>query len=221
MLNEMMHRPIIDKAVLTFLREQQQPLKGPLGDFEKQVREAGVPVIPPETVNFFKVLLKIMRPKRILEVGTAVGFSTTLMALNTPETTKITTIDRFDVMLTQARQTFKKFALEERVQLLAGDAADLLPKLTATYDWIFLDSAKAKYISFLPDCLRLLNTHGVLLIDDVMQGGTVLKPDSEIKHKNRSIHRNLNRLFTRVFEDDTLSSSILPLGDGLLMITKN
>lgn len=216
----MMHRPIIDTAVLSFLRQSQQPLTGRLKALETAVHEAGVPVIPHETVNFFKVLLKMKVPNRILEIGTAVGFSALLMAENTPATTQITTIDRYDVMIEAALANFKKFGMTDRITLKQGDAAEILPTLTDSYDLIFMDSAKAKYVSFLPYCLKRLAPQGVLLIDDVLQGGTVLQPMSEIKHKNHSIHKHLNELFETVFNDPGLDSSLVPLGDGLLMITQ-
>lgn len=220
MRNEMMHKPVVDTEVLSFLRQGQQPLSGPLKTLEDEVHVKGLPVIPHETVNFFRVLLKITRPKSILEVGTAVGFSAILMAQNTPETTKITTIDRFDVMIQHAQENFEKFNLNDRITLLQGDAADILPTLHSGYDFIFLDSAKAKYVDFLPYCLQLLSPNGILLIDDVLQGGTVLKPIEQIRHKNKGIHRKLNQLFDLVFHDETLVSSLIPVGDGLLMITK-
>ncbi|MFD1670573.1 O-methyltransferase [Agrilactobacillus yilanensis] len=220
MRNEMMHRPVIDPDVLAFLRQDQQPLSGDLKKLEEHAHAVGNPVIPHETVNFFRVLLKVARPQSILEVGTAIGFSALLMAQNTPASTKITTIDRFDIMIKHAQANFKKFKMTDRIQLLQGDAADILPTLQPSYDFIFLDSAKAKYIDFLPYCLNLLSDTGILLIDDVLQGGTVLQPIEEIKHRHKNIHRNLNALFETVFHDDSLVSSLIPVGDGLLMITK-
>lgn len=220
MRNEMMHKPVIDQSVLSFLRLGQQPLSGQLKALEDDAHEKGLPVIPHETVNFFRVLLKTLQPQNILEVGTAVGFSALLMAENTPATTKITTIDRFDIMIQHATENFEKFKMTDKITLLQGDAANILPTLHAGYDFIFLDSAKAKYVEFLPYCLQLLAPNGILLIDDVLQGGTVLQPIENIKHKNRSIHRKLNQLFDLVFQDETLVSSLIPMGDGLLLIAK-
>ncbi|MCH4172434.1 MAG: O-methyltransferase [Lactobacillus sp.] len=220
MRNEMMHRPVIDENILNFLRHQQQPLTGPLKEFEDEVHAQGVPVIPHETVNFFRVLLRILEPQKILEIGTAVGFSAIMMALSTPATTKITTIDRYDEMIQAAQANFKRFELTQRIELLQGDAVDILPTLQPTYDFIFMDSAKSKYVTFLPRCLELLSDRGILLIDDIFQGGTVLQPLSTIKHRNHGIHKNLNKLFETVFNDPALISSVLPLGDGLLLVTK-
>jgi predicted O-methyltransferase YrrM len=110
--------------------------------------------------------------------------------------------------------------LTDQVTLLEGQAADILPTLTGPYDFIFMDSAKSKYIEFLPECLRLLRNGGVLMVDDIFQGGTILQPDEEIPRGKRAIHRKLNEFLRVVMKHPDLTSSILPLGDGVILITK-
>lgn len=221
MRNEMMYRPIINEDILHYLRTEQKQLTGSLGELEELAHENGVPVIPHETVVFLQFLLKQKQPKNVLEIGTAIGFSASLMAETLGEDAKITTIDRFPVMIEKAKKNFEKLGLTDQVTLLEGDAADLLSSLEGPYDFIFMDSAKSKYITFLPECLRLLSDDGVLMVDDVFQAGTVLQPIEEIPHKNRSIHRHLNEFLEEITKSSELTSTLLPLGDGVALISKN
>lgn len=220
MRNEMMYRPIINEDILHYLRTEQKQLTGALGELEELAHENGVPVIPHETVVFLQFLLKQKQPKNVLEIGTAIGFSASLMAETLGKDAKITTIDRFPVMIEKAKANFTKLGLEDQVTLLEGDAADLLSTLEGTYDFIFMDSAKSKYITFLPECLRLLSEDGVLMVDDIFQAGTVLQPIEEIPRKNRSIHRHLNEFLEEVTKSPELTSTLLPLGDGVALISK-
>lgn len=221
MRNEMMYRPIINEDILHYLRTEQKQLSGSLGELEELAHENGVPVIPHETVVFLQFLLKQKQPKNVLEIGTAIGFSASLMAETLGEDAKITTIDRFPVMIEKAKKNFEKLGLTDQVTLLEGDAADLLSSLEGPYDFIFMDSAKSKYITFLPECLRLLSDDGVLMVDDVFQAGTVLQPIEEIPRKNRSIHRHLNEFLEEITKSSELTSTLLPLGDGVALISKN
>ena len=221
MRNEMMYRPIINEDILHYLRTEQKQLTGSLGELEELAHENGVPVIPHETVVFLQFLLKQKQPKNVLEIGTAIGFSASLMAETLGEDAKITTIDRFTVMIEKAKKNFEKLGLTDQVTLLEGDAADLLSSLEGPYDFIFMDSAKSKYITFLPECLRLLSDDGVLMVDDVFQAGTVLQPIEEIPRKNRSIHRHLNEFLEEITKSSELTSTLLPLGDGVALISKN
>lgn len=221
MRNEMMYRPIINEDILHYLRTEQKQLTGLLGELEELAHENGVPVIPHETVVFLQFLLKQKQPKNVLEIGTAIGFSASLMAETLDEDAKITTIDRFPVMIEKAKKNFEKLGLTDQVTLLEGDAADLLSSLEGPYDFIFMDSAKSKYITFLPECLRLLSDDGVLMVDDVFQAGTVLQPIEEIPRKNRSIHRHLNEFLEEITKSSELTSTLLPLGDGVALISKN
>lgn len=221
MRNEMMYRPIINEDILHYLRTEQKQLTGSLGDLEALAHENGVPVIPHETVVFLQFLLKQKQPKRVLEIGTAIGFSASLMAESLGKEAKITTIDRFPVMIEKAKANFEKLGLADQVTLLEGDAADILSTLEGPYDFIFMDSAKSKYIAFLPECLRLLSDDGVLMVDDIFQAGTVLQPIEDIPRKNRSIHRHLNEFLEVVTTSPELTSTLLPLGDGVALISKN
>lgn len=216
----MMHRPIVMQKVVDFMREGQLDFEGGLGEIEAYANELGIPIVPHETAKFLDFFTATMQPSQVLEIGTAIGFSASLMAQHLQADGHLTTIDRYEKMYERAKENFKKLGLEDRITLIEGDAADVLPTLEGSYDLIFMDSAKAKYIEFYPECMRLLRQGGVLIIDDVFQGGTVLDDEAEIPKRVRKIHRKLNELFDTVLNDKSNRSTLVPLGDGLLMVRK-
>lgn len=220
MQNEMMYRPIVNRQVLNFMRTRQGEFLGALGELEAEAHQLGIPIIPHETAKFIDLLCMIYHPQQILEIGTAVGFSASLMAQHLGPNGQVTTIDRYDLMANRAKENFAKLGLTDKIKLIEGDAVDVLPKLTGPYDLIFMDSAKAKYVEFLPECLRLLKQGGLLLIDDVFQAGTVFDAEDQIPKRVRKIHRKLNELLDVVEANPDLRESYLPLGDGLLIVRK-
>ena len=141
------------------------------------------------------------------------------MAEHAPQA-QITTIDRNPEMVELAKANFAKYDSHQQITLLEGDAMDLLETLEDSYDLVFMDSAKSKYVVFLPQVLKRLNPGGLVLIDDVFQGGDVAKPFEDIKRGQRAIYRGLHSLFDATLDSPDLTASLLPLGDGLLMIRK-
>lgn len=221
MLNEMMDRPIVMDKVLDFMRTRQQDFTGPVREIQAYAQERKMPIIPHETAVFIDFLLSLVQPYQVLEVGTAVGFSAALMAQRLAPGGQVTTIERNPRMSQRAAKHFSRYGLDAQIRLLEGDAQDILPVLEAdSYDVIFMDSAKAKYVEFLPECYRLLKAGGILMIDDIFQGGTVLDDLAEIPRRARTIHRKLNALLDTVLDDAAKPSCILPLGDGLLVLAK-
>ena len=218
--NEMMDRPVVQKEIVEFLREKQKPLTGKLGEIERAANERRVPIIPHETVVFLNLLLGQLKPEKILEIGAAIGFSSSLMAQHVGKDGHVTTIDRYDVMIEKAKKNYETLGLTDKITLLEGQAAEILPALTEPFDFIFMDSAKSKYHDFLPECIRLLKIDGMLVVDDVLQGGTILLPDEEVPKRTKAIHRKLNSFLDVVMSHPSLESSIVPLGDGLLLIVK-
>ena len=221
MRNEMMHRPVLKDEVLDLVRNRQNKVSGTLGEIQAQATIDNVPIIPNETASFLRFFLKQIKAKNVLEVGTAIGFSASLMLDAMGEGSHVTTIDRFDVMIKKAKANFEKLGVQEQVTLLEGNAKEVLPTLEGPYDFIFMDSAKSKYIEFLPECLRLLKVDGVLMIDDVFQAGTIMHDIKEIPRSQRTIYRKLNELYDVVLNHEDLTVTILPLGDGVLMISKD
>lgn len=215
-----MRRPVVKEEIVSFMRTKQKQNESFLAEIEAFARQENIPIIQHEVVAYFRVLLQTIQPKAILEVGTAIGFSALLMAENVP-TASITTIDRNPEMIELAKKNFEKYDSRHQISLLEGDAADILSTLNQEFDFVFLDSAKSKYIVFLPEILRNLKVGGIIIIDDVFQGGDIAKPIEEVRRGQRTIYRGLHKLFQATLDHPDLSASLIPLSDGLLMIRKN
>ena len=157
---------------------------------------------------------------RVLEVGTAVGFSAILMSELIPADGRITTIENYEKRIPLAKDNFRRAGKEEVITLLEGDALDILPTLTEEYDFIFMDAAKGQYIHFLPQVLRLLKRGGVLLSDNVMQDGTVIESRFAVERRDRTIHARMREYLYELKHHDLLQTSILPLGDGVALSVK-
>lgn len=215
-----MRRPVVKEEIVSFMRERQAPVTDALKELEEFARRENIPIIPHETVAFFRLFLQTMQPKSILEIGTAIGFSALLMAEQVPDA-KIITIDRNEEMIGFAKENFARFDQRKQITLLEGDAVDLLEHIEQRFDLIFMDSAKSKYIVFLPEVLKRLEVGGVVILDDIFQGGDVARDIMEVRRGQRTIYRGLQRLFDATLDHPGLTASLIPLGDGILMIRKN
>ena len=218
--NHNMRRPVVKEEIVSFMRERQAPVTDALKELEEFARRENIPIIPHETVAFFRLFLQTMQPKSILEIGTAIGFSALLMAEQVPDA-RITTIDRNVEMIGFAKENFARFDQRNQITLLEGDAVDLLEHIEQRFDLIFMDSAKSKYIVFLPEVLKRLEVGGVVILDDIFQGGDVARDIMEVRRGQRTIYRGLQRLFDATLDHPGLTASLIPLGDGILMIRKN
>lgn len=218
--NHNMRRPVVKEEIVSFMRERQAPVTDALKELEEFARRENIPIIPHETVAFFRLFLQTMKPKSILEIGTAIGFSALLMAEQVPDA-KIMTIDRNEEMIGFAKENFARFDQRKQITLLEGDAVDLLEHIEQRFDLIFMDSAKSKYIVFLPEVLKRLEVGGVVVLDDIFQGGDVARDIMEVRRGQRTIYRGLQRLFDATLDQPGLTASLIPLGDGILMIRKN
>ena len=218
--NHNMRRPVEKEEIVSFMRERQAPVTDALKELEEFARRENIPIIPHETVAFFRLFLQTMQPKSILEIGTAIGFSALLMAEQVPDA-KIMTIDRNEEMIGFAKENFARFDQRKQITLLEGDAVDLLEHIEQRFDLIFMDSAKSKYIVFLPEVLKRLEVGGVVILDDIFQGGDVARDIMDVRRGQRTIYRGLQRLFDATLDHPGLTASLIPLGDGILMIRKN
>ena len=218
--NHNMRRPVVKHEIVEFMRHRQKQVTGSLKELENFARKENIPIIPHETVAYFRFLMETIQPKNILEIGTAIGFSALLMAEHSPKS-KITTIDRNPEMIGFAKENFAKFDQRKQITLLEGDAVDVLSTLTETYDFVFMDSAKSKYIIFLPEILKHLEVGGVVVLDDIFQGGDIARDIMEVRRGQRTIYRGLQRLFDATLDNSGLTATLVPLGDGILMMRKN
>ena len=215
-----MRRPVVKHEIVEFMRHRQKQVTGSLKELENFARKENIPIIPHETVAYFRFLMETIQPKNILEIGTAIGFSALLMAEHSPKS-KITTIDRNPEMIGFAKENFAKFDQRKQITLLEGDAVDVLSTLTETYDFVFMDSAKSKYIIFLPEILKHVEVGGVVVLDDIFQGGDIARDIMEVRRGQRTIYRGLQRLFDATLDNSGLTATLVPLGDGILMLRKN
>ena len=185
-----------------------------LDKIEQEALNAFVPIVRREMQSFLKVLLAVRRPIRILEVGTAVGFSALLFCEYAPEGAQITTIEKYEKRIPVARENFRRGGKEAQITLLEGDAAEILSSLTETYDFIFMDAAKGQYIHFLPDVMRLLEVGGVLVSDNVLQDGDIIESHYVVERRNRTIYKRMREYLYELKHDERLITSIVPIGDG-------
>ena len=186
-----------------------------LDRIEEEALASGVPVIRRETQSLLRFLLDAHRPMRILEVGTAVGFSALFMSEYAPDGCRITTIENYEKRIPIARQNFVRAGRTDQITLLEGDALEVLKGLEGSYDLIFVDAAKAQYITYLPEVLRLLTAGGILVSDNVLQDGDIIESRFAVERRNRTIHARMREYLYALTHHEELTTSILPLGDGV------
>ena len=211
---------IVDERMVTFIHSLETENSEILETIEKEALETIVPIIRKEMQSFLKVLLSIQKPLKILEVGTAVGFSALLMSEYAPEGCTITTIEKYEKRIPIARENFKRAGKEEVITLLEGDALEILKGLQESYDFIFMDAAKAQYIYYMPEVIRLLGKGGILVSDNVLQDGDIIESRFAVERRNRTIHSRMREYLYALKHEERLLTSIIPLGDGVAVSVK-
>ncbi len=205
-----------------YIELTSMPLTDELEKVKSEALEGGIPIIRPSVCGLLRFLMGYVKPAKILEVGTAVGFSALLMheyALGA----QITTIENYEPRLIKARENFSKYAGDDKpgITLLEGDAEKILPTLkSGEYDFIFLDSAKAQYITFLPELIRLLTPGGMLVSDNCLQDGDVIESRYAVRRRDRTIHDRMRMYLSEVASNPQLKSAILPMADGVTISYK-
>ena len=211
---------IVDERIVTFINSMETENSKILEAIESEALSTYVPIIRKEMQSFLKVLLTIQKPMRILEVGTAVGFSALLMSEYAPAGCEITTIENYEKRIPIARNNFKRAGKESQITLLEGDAMEVLPMLDEPYDFIFMDAAKGQYIHYMPEVMRLLKTGGTLVSDNVMQDGNIIESRFAVERRDRTIHSRMREYLYELKHHEELLTSIIPLGDGVAVSVK-
>lgn len=211
---------IIEPRMAAFIDSMDKGNPPYLNELEKVAIADRVPIIRKPLQSFLRFLLVYTKPKRILEVGTAIGFSALLMSEYAPEDCHITTIEKYEKRIPIAKENFKKAGKEEKITLLEGDAADILKELQEPYDLIFMDAAKGQYLGFMPDVLRLLKPGGLLLSDNVLQDGDVIESRFALERRKRTTHARMREYMYELKHMPGLETVILPVGDGITLTTK-
>lgn len=206
-----------------FLEKYRKEPPGYLAELEKQALADEVPVIRRGTRDVLRYLLRTERPARVLEIGTAIGYSALCMREYLPETSRITTIEKVEMRLTEARKNLKKFDPEGHISLLEGDASEVLQDLVEqekTYDFIFMDAAKGQYLNFLPDVLKLLAEDGTLVSDNILHEGDVLESRYAVTRRDRTIHSRMREYLQVLMDTEELETICLSIGDGMTISRK-
>lgn len=211
---------IVDERMVAFINSFDKGNTPFLDELEKYAKETDVPIIRKEMQTFLRFLLSFAKPLKILEVGTAIGFSALLMSEYAPDGCQITTIEKYDKRIPLAKENFAKAGKTEYITLLEGDAADVLKELEGSYDLIFMDAAKGQYIHFMPDILRLLAPGGLLVSDNVLQDGDIIESRFAVTRRNRTIHSRMRDYLFELTHHELLETCILPVGDGITLSVK-
>jgi predicted O-methyltransferase YrrM len=202
-----------------YIRNTLRRSEGLLKELEAYAAEHHVPIIQPETASLLNVLGRLKKPSRILEVGTAIGYSAITMSRFLEPGGRIDTIELNERSADIAEANIKRAGLEKVINLIRGDAHDVLQCLERQYDMIFLDAAKGQYPEFMPDCLRLLSREGLLVTDNVLYKGMVAGEESVVRRKKTIVTR-LRSYLEEICANPELDTSIVPIGDGVAISYK-
>lgn len=212
---------IVDERIVTYLHSLEKTNSPILERIEKEALDTFVPIIRKELESFLRVELAILQPQKVLEVGTAVGYSALLMSECLPENGTITTIENYEKRIPIAKKNFKDAGKEDAITLLEGDAMDILPTLKSEeYDFIFMDAAKGQYIHFFPQILRVMKPGAVLISDNVLQEGELIESRYGIERRNRTIHSRMREYLYMLKNHEELITSVVPIGDGITISYK-
>ena len=211
---------VVEERLVTYINSLETGNTEILVEIEREALRSDVPIIRKEMQTFLKVFLAMKRPARILEVGTAVGFSAILMAEYNPGACEIITIENYEKGIPIARENFKRAGKESVITLLTGDAKEVLPTIEEPFDFIFMDAAKGQYIHFLPEVLRLLKSGGTLISDNVLQDGDIIQSRFAVTRRNRTIHKRMREYLYTLTHHEELTTAVLPIGDGITVSVK-
>ena len=210
---------IVSDRMTTFINSLDPGNPEYLDRLEEEAIADFVPIIRKDMQAFLKFMMRLCKPRNILEVGTAVGFSALLMSEYAPEA-HITTIENYEKRIPIARDNIAKAGKSASIDLIPGDATEMLPTLTDTYDFIFMDAAKGQYINFLPEIMRLLSKGGILVSDNVLQDGDIIESRFAVVRRDRTIHTRMREYLYTLKHMEGVSTVILPVGDGITVTVK-
>ena len=214
---------IVEPRLVEYLNSLEQELPPHLAQLEAYALEHEVPIIRKEAQSLLRVLLELKQPKRILEVGTAIGFSASLLCDYMPKDCHLTTIEKVPMRIVEAEKNLAKLVRSEDVTFLTGDAEDVLKQLKEQgkqYDFVFMDAAKAQYMSFLEQIMPMLPTGALLITDNVLQEGSIIESKYSITRRDRTIHMRMREYLYELKHNELLTTSIVAVGDGMALSVK-
>ena len=212
---------IVNERIVSYIHSLEKTNSEVLEKIEEQAHKDNVPIIRKEMESFLRVMLYIKKPKRILELGTAVGYSAILMSECMDEDGKITTIENYEKRIVEAKKNIELSGKGQVIELLEGDATEVMKNLSSQqFDFVFMDAAKAQYIYFLPEVLRLMKKGAVLITDNVLQEGDLIESRFVVERRDRTIHKRMREYLEVVKNHEELETSIVPIGDGITISVK-
>lgn len=212
---------IIDNRITEYLHSLEISRGELLDTIEKKAIEDGVPIIRSETAALLRSLTAALRPENILEIGTAVGYSALQMCQVMPENCHITTIEKYEKRIPEAKENFRKAGEESRITFLEGDADMWLKELKGKqFDLVFMDAAKGQYLNWLPLLLDLMPVGAVLISDNVLKDGDVVQSRFAVQRRNRTIHSRMREYLYELKHMEEFETAVIPIGDGVTISTR-
>ena len=210
---------IVNKEVEKYIRRTLKDNEGLLKELEDYAQEHNVPIVHKEVSDLLRVMLKLQKPQSILEVGCAIGYSSILFTTSTDGQAKVITVERSEQMIEKARENFKKAGFEDNITLLEGDAEEVLKNVEGTFDMIFLDAAKGQYKLFYDLVIDKLKVGGLLISDNILYKG-MIADDNLVMRRKKTIVKRMRNYLDYICECDYLSTSLIPIGDGVALSYK-
>lgn len=214
----------MDEERLAVFLESLMPDPDPLTEeMERRAEEEHIPIIRPASASFLAAMTAALRPARVLEIGTAIGYSALCMAAQLPEDGRITTVETAEDRAEDARGYIRRAGQEERITVICGDGAGVLKNFIRDgkiFDLVFLDAAKGQYPKMLPDILSVLRPGGVLITDNIFQEGTLLESRFAVPRRDRTIHARMREYLRDLTGQTGLVTSVVPVGDGMAVTVK-
>lgn len=211
----------MDGVTLSFIEEYLRSIIEPsipmLKEIEDYAEENHVPIISKEVSQFLKFMINVKKPVKILELGTAIGYSAISMSIFSEKKAHITTIERSDEMIERAKENIIKFGLEDHIKIIKGECLEVLESLDDKYDMIFLDAGKGHYNHFHPHCMRLLEKNGIIIADNVLFRGMIASKE-RVKRRKITIVKRMKKYIEQITTDENLITSIIPMSDGIALI---
>ena len=212
---------IVDNRITEYLHSLETSRGELLDTIEKKAIEDGVPIIRSETAALLRSLTAALRPENILEIGTAVGYSALQMCQVMPANCHITTIEKYEKRIPEAKENFRKAGEESRITFLEGDADMWLKELKGKqFDLVFMDAAKGQYLNWLPLLLDLMPVGAVLISDNVLQDGDVVQSRFAVQRRNRTIHSRMLEDLYELKHMEEFETAVIPIGDGVTISTR-
>ena len=212
---------IVDNRITEYLHSLETSRGELLDTIEKKAIEDGVPIIRSETAALLRSLTAALRPENILEIGTAVGYSALQMCQVMQANCHITTIEKYEKRIPEAKENFRKAGEESRITFLEGDADMWLKELKGKqFDLVFMDAAKGQYLNWLPLLLDLMPVGAVLISDNVLQDGDVVQSRFAVQRRNRTIHSRMREYLYELKHMEEFETAVIPIGDGVTISTR-